>query len=463
MQNITALADDFLKRLNSSTSLDNIKQELEKKYKDKDKINLENQIISIELTLFSFQILNPNLLKDFDNFTNLAINQAHDELINIYKWKSEPSINDLCITLSQINEVINESIKPIISIIRKDKITLETYESLKHLHSLKVATYSAKNLFLNAYTSEITPSFLNEFKTKLDDLGQNLTSNIDIKEIIASPEELFEVDNIKILKTNFNYLNKSLGGGFATQNLYTLCGASGKGKTTLAIQLISDFAKQGIKSAFISLEMGRKELLSRFTANLSSVPYYKIKNHRMKMYSLTDEEKVKIINANDDLKNIAIVGKKALKELSLLEQVIKYLAQNNYKFCVIDTKDQIKITNYKGESYEKHNDIANSLKELSMEQSVSILLLSQTNRSLDNLKKGELPNKSHISLSDGTYTQSDGVSFIYTESESKTLVLYTDKSRYAPKSDEVQMIEIDNECLRVREINTLTHSVEHVG
>lgn len=109
-----------------------------------------------------------------------------------------------------------------------------------------------------------------------------------------------------------------------------------------------------------------------------------------------------------------------------------------------------------------HTQIAKSLKELVKEQDISILLLSQANRSIQNLKKDELPNRTHISQSLGTYAQSDGVSFIYTEPESKMLVLYTDKSRYAPKSDKVQMIEIDNECLRVREINT-THAIDVVG
>ena len=462
MQNITALADDFLKRLNSSTFLDNIKQELEKKYKDKEKINLENQIISIELTLFSFQILNPNLLKDFDNFTNLAINQAHNELINIYKWKSEPSINDLCITLSQINEAISESIKPILSIIRKDKITLETYESLKHLHSLKVATYSAKNLFLNAYTSDITPNFLNELKTKIDDLGQNLTPSIDPKQLlITSKDFLTNRNNVEVLRTNFNYLNKSLGGGFRTKCLYTLCGESGKGKTTLAIQLISDFAKQGVKSVFISLEMDKAELICRIMANLTGITYLRLDKHQRNELSFSNEEITKINNVDEYIKNILVLENSELAELTQLKNAIKCLAINGYKFFVIDTKDHLVNSQGKGESYEMHTQIAKSLKGLVKEQDISILLLSQANRSIQNLKKDELPNRTHISQSLGTYAQSDGVSFIYTEPESKTLVLYTDKSRYAPKSDEVQMIEIDNECLRVREINT-THAIDEV-
>lgn len=463
MQNIIALANEFITRLNSSTSLDNIKQELEKKYKDKEKINLENQIISIELTLFSFQILNPNLLKDFDNFTNLAINQAHDELINIYKWKSEPSINDLCITLSQINEAINESIKPILSIIRKDKITLETYESLKHLHSLKFATYSAKNLFLNAYTSDITPSFLNEFKTKIDDLGQSLTPSINPKQfLITSQDFLTNRNNVEVLQTNFNYLNQSLGGGFRTKCLYTLCGESGKGKTTLAIQLISDFAKQGVKSVFISLEMDKAELICRIIANLTGITYLRLDKYQRNELSFSNGEITKINNVDEYIKNILVLENSELAELTQLKNAIKCLATNGYKFFVIDTKDHLVNSQGKGESYEMHTQIAKSLKDLVKEQDISILLLSQANRSIQNLKKDELPNRTHISQSLGTYAQSDGVSFIYTKPESKALVLYTDKSRYAPKSDEFQMIEIDNECLRVREINTI-HAIDEVG
>lgn len=253
-----------------------------------------------------------------------------------------------------------------------------------------------------------------------------------------------------MLKTNFNYLNKSLGGGFRTKCLYTLCGESGKGKTTLANQLISDFAKQGVKSVFISLEMDKAELICRIMANLTGITYLRLDKYQRNELRFSNDEITKINNVDEYIKNILVLENSEFAELTQLKNAIKYLATNGYKLFVIDELCDINIKH--GHSRDdKIKDIMRDLRFLAQDQNISILIIS---KACTNICK--VADTAHPSVWD---TESDcicyycnGLFFIYNTLTNKDLFLYTAKNHFAKIADEKQKIEIDN-CLRVCEIN----------
>ena len=66
----------------------------------------------------------------------------------------------------------------------------------------------------------------------------------------------------KLLSTGYSKLDKTLGGGLYN-SLYVIGGISGLGKTAITLNIAENLAKQGEDILFISLELSRKELVSR--------------------------------------------------------------------------------------------------------------------------------------------------------------------------------------------------------
>lgn len=58
------------------------------------------------------------------------------------------------------------------------------------------------------------------------------------------------------------WLTAAIGGGFVPGAAYLLAGEPGIGKTTLAIQILGDFARQGLKVLYVSTEQGLADLRS---------------------------------------------------------------------------------------------------------------------------------------------------------------------------------------------------------
>lgn len=86
--------------------------------------------------------------------------------------------------------------------------------------------------------------------------------------IEAIRREIQESESLPELETGFTRLDSLLEGGLQ-EGLYVLGAITGAGKTTLALQIGDNVAKQGTDVIIFSLEMGRKELMAKSVSRIT--------------------------------------------------------------------------------------------------------------------------------------------------------------------------------------------------
>ena len=89
-----------------------------------------------------------------------------------------------------------------------------------------------------------------------------LTKNSCFNYLEATLNEFIGNRNKKLLSTGYKKLDKTLGGGLYN-SLYVIGGVAGLGKTAITLNIAENLAMQGEDILFISLELSRKELISR--------------------------------------------------------------------------------------------------------------------------------------------------------------------------------------------------------
>lgn len=122
-------------------------------------------------------------------------------------------------------------------------------------------------------------------------------------------------------------------GGLHPGEVYYLAGEPGIGKSKLAIQMGINMGKSGEPGSIFSLEMGRKQLMTRSLSSLAEVPTRNIKTGRM-----TDDEWRRFNRACDaaNLYPIYISDQSGITTSKLRSELARLQAQHGIKWAVID-------------------------------------------------------------------------------------------------------------------------------
>lgn len=216
--------------------------------------------------------------------------------------KKESDIPDYSSLTS--DPVISESSR---DILKKQRDYLSTEKDLvktiKNLFKYK----QARDLY---FLSEKINETLTKDKVDVSKLIEETTKQVSkLKVKLSTKEEFFhfgESENSKSIidrllddtppltvPTGFKAFD-FINGGIAYGSLFTICGNSGSGKTSLAVQMAQNMALFGREDVvYIPLEMTELETSERIFANQAGIDLLKIKNK-----TLSDKEKKKIIKAN---------------------------------------------------------------------------------------------------------------------------------------------------------------------
>ncbi|MBA4542872.1 hypothetical protein H1164_08155 [Thermoactinomyces daqus] len=131
-------------------------------------------------------------------------------------------------------------------------------------------------------------------------VGLSLTEDYDW--FFEEYENRKQGKSFKVWESKFPKLNRVLGGGYVSGNLYTFYGRSGRGKSIIMLEEAINAAVHGAKVLYWGLEMIAFEMFCRAYASLSS---------RQKLFrgSLTDEQLQQIFGNSDEiLEQIREVG-----------------------------------------------------------------------------------------------------------------------------------------------------------
>lgn len=206
------------------------------------------------------------------------------------------------------------------------------------------------------------------------------------------------------LSTGIVMLDQMLSGLIAP-DLITVAGASGSGKTALALNFLTEGAKVGPVKIF-SREMGHKQLTGRLLSSVS-----KVNNKALKTGNLTSEQWDKLSYGADKLS-----GYKFLiddKTSSIDEAIHKTKQEHAKNGLVLAAFDYAQLFKSEGHNREREvSNISGSLKTLAMDLDIPVILLSQLNRKVDERKDNE-PVVSDLRESGALEHDSDIILLVY--------------------------------------------------
>ena len=177
--------------------------------------------------------------------------------------------------------------------------------------------------------------------------------------------------------TGFRPLDKILC-GLVPGGVYVLGGATGRGKTTLALNMALAAAQAGHRVLYVSLEMKHTYLSKRLLSMASMVDASAIRSGR-----LTDNEVTSVIAASKKLdgigENFHVVDKPGL-HISFLRRIVRSMKARGAgpELVVVDYLQLLDSE----ESYSRERQVAklsNSLLQMADESDTAVLALSQLN------------------------------------------------------------------------------------
>lgn len=214
---------------------------------------------------------------------------------------------------------------------------------------------------------------------------------------------ILDQENNKPLSTGIKPLDEALEGGFYKKNLVILGAISSLGKTTLALQIGDNIARNGNDVLIFSLEMSKEELIAK---SLSRNMFLKAYGRHYTALALTTREILKGIGLNDNILNnkqrqeVYSEAYEDYKEhiasnvyitecnddidiniATINDKIKNHIAiTNNKPFVIIDYL-QIIQNNDKGLTDKQVIDkIVTSLKRIARDNDITILLISAFNR-----------------------------------------------------------------------------------
>lgn len=211
------------------------------------------------------------------------------------------------------------------------------------------------------------------------------------------------------LMTGFVKLD-ALTNGFKGGQLIILAARPAVGKTTLAMNMVTNIAeKHNVSCAVFSLEMTKNELAQRMLCSKGSVSMDRALKGR-----LTDEDWTKLYNAQKKLNDLNIfVDDTAMTSVpKILSKCRRLKARHNLGLVVIDHIQLMKAVKESDSRQQEVSEISRSLKMLAKELDVPVIALSQLSRGITG-RKGGKPMLSDLRESGAIEQDADIVMFIH--------------------------------------------------
>jgi replicative DNA helicase len=268
---------------------------------------------------------------------------------------------------------------------------------------------------------QIIESQTEKSSTEILDLVQRKINKIQVHYEHSSSQSLSNclvkvIHNLKIgykpfsLPSGFQDLDNIIR-GFNKGTLSIIAGRPGMGKTTLAINIMENILLQEINKPilFFSIEMSSEEIAMRMLSSLAHVNHSDIRDNTI---SDNDWKKINDMMAYFNQFPLFIDDSSILTPSIVQSKARKlYMEHGGLSMIVLDYIQLMTIPSYNNRVQEV-SEISRSLKILSKEMQVPIIVLSQLNRNLEE-RIDKRPVLSDLRESGALEQDSDLIIFIY--------------------------------------------------
>lgn len=228
-------------------------------------------------------------------------------------------------------------------------------------------------------------------------------------EAVKNNDLLLQNKGITGVPSGLTALDK-LTGGFQNTDLIILAARPGMGKTSLALNMLTNPAFKGTPTAIFSLEMNNKQLYSRVISQVTGIHLENIMRNGMNEFEL------KQLMAKSDLfcgSNIYFDDSPSMPLFDLRNKARRLVREKGVKLLIIDylqlVTNETRNTNREGEI----SSISRGLKGLAKELNIPIIALAQLSRASEKRGVGSEPMLSDLRESGSIEQDADMVMFIH--------------------------------------------------
>lgn len=319
------------------------------------------------------------------------------------------------------------------------KILEDLSRKRKYYECLKKATEKASE-------GEELEEQVFDLMEKLEGLKTN-TSDQDTEELSNIISEIFskqQDSNDDLLKFGYSLLDDNIGG--LVPGGYSIIGAkSGVGKSTLAMNIAYNVAKQGGKVLYFNLEMGKSSLVQRFMCMLSD----KLTVHKFIRKRIADSEELskELVEVSSILKafdNNLILDNDSFR----MSEINKKVRELKPDLVVIDYLQLLQSERgaYGENTEQKIANISRAIRKMTLKYNCHVLALVQLNDS----QRGQIPHGENVIRHSASVYQ-DATNVIYIHDPLKDNDNIEDKKEVARITNEYRRIyngKIDDESIQ---------------
>lgn len=210
------------------------------------------------------------------------------------------------------------------------------------------------------------------------------------------------------ISTGIPSINKRLNGGFRPGKLIILAARPAVGKSSLAMQFCINLAQSGHGAAFLALEMPKQDLMDRIGANVGRILLDNIVTG-----NLRDTEWSRLTQAVDDMRRLPLFldDQAALTLAEISAKARALVRQHGIKLLVLDYIQLCGSRKTQDKRHHQIEELSRGLKTLAKQLGITILALSQINRSVET-RIGGKPQLSDLKESGAIEEDADVVMFL---------------------------------------------------
>lgn len=193
---------------------------------------------------------------------------------------------------------------------------------------------------------------------------------------------------IEFMPTGFRRIDEFLDGGLMRKELVILGGYTGLGKSFFAANILFNIAKNGFKTAYFSLEISNRMIVSRLVGSIAD-----IKPTRLIAGFLNPDENDRRIEAETGVEMYSEFME-FYDDLYEYEKIKNKIIEGGFEFVVIDFIQN--VFGLGNDEYTRLSSLALKFQKLAKDTNSCILLVSQLSN--DAAKKGYVEYKGSGSL-----------------------------------------------------------------
>jgi len=397
------------------------------------------QDIAAEEAFLGCVLIDEGVLDDIEILPQDFYKQIHGQIFSIMlklRAKGTPidfitldkDIHDIAGLMALMDKVVIHTRAPLYAQRIKDKAILRRIVQLGMEMIEATAIEENPRNILDDFEAEIMKIGENEKSSDFRKLSDNMIEHLtDLEKRVMQDEK-------PGIMTGFKALDKRLN-GLHGGDLVILAARPGMGKTTLALNILTNLAEKGVVVAMLSLEMSEEALRTRIISSRARVDSSNVRGGNLSegelhTYIVTAKAMHSLpIYINQDPRTSLLRLKSAARRLK---------RQKGVKLLIVDYL-QLMTAGEKIEGrVQEVSHISRQMKLLAKALDIPIILLSQLNRSSEKEKKRS-PRLSDLRDSGAIEQDADVVAFLYIKDEetnSTDTELLIRKNRSGPTGED---------------------------